>query len=837
GGELARDLELLDGALRQVLAEQEDPRLGELVERIGRVALAGRELGWSHPESDPAAAVADLDPGLRDAALRAFGLQLQLANVAEQHHRLRGRGQEPRPQETLAGAIRKLTAGGMSEPHVRGLAEQVGVDLVLTAHPTEAARRTVLSAHVRLHDLLDRLCGARTDAAGRADAERALLAEITRLWLCDEVRSTRPTVSDEIRHCLWFFETSLLDATADLAAAWDREFPGLPLPLRFGSWVGGDRDGNPYVTDDHVAIALGRARRVGLTAYAGAARELTRALGVSEQLAGASDELRASIARDDAQLPWVAAAVGERNRGEPYRHKLTAIHRRIDSELSGRDEPGYGSGQQLAEDLAVIDRSLRAHRAARVADAELARLRRQVDVFGLHLARLDLRVHARELESEPTSSMLAAAERARRRHGSASMGRLVVSGVETTGDVLRAEAAIAAAGSRLAVVPLFESIEALRAAPTVIAGLLEHPEFVRRSIAELGHVTVMVGHSDSGKEAGFLTAQWEIHLAQERLAAVARERSVPLRIFHGRGGSIGRGGGPAHAAALAQPESYPAGQIELTEQGETISFTYGLRGLAARNLESVMAAALLSAGGDPGRRLSPDLRRLLDTLSERAHDAYRELIDDPRLPAFFGQFTPVHELRLVRLGSRPASRPGAVPDLASLRAIPWVFAWTQTRMLVPAWYGVGSALAGTLEDGSELRRLRSAYDRSPFVRMVVDNVEKALAKSSRRVARLYAGLVTDPDGAPLFRALEREYELARAGVLEVTRSRDLLDRQRPLQRSIRLRNPNIDAVNAIQVQLLRRWRDPDLVEQDRAAVERPLARSVAGIAAGLRNTG
>ncbi len=352
----------------------------------------------------------------------------------------------------------------------------------------------------------------------------------------------------------------------------------------------------------------------------------------------------------------------------------------------------------------------------------------------------------------------------------------------------------------------------------------------------LGAVTVMVGYSDSGKDGGILTAQWEITRAQERLADLGRSRGIPIRYFHGRGGSVGRGGGPTHAAILAQPPAFPPGRIELTEQGETISFTYGLEALAARNLESVMAATLQAGHPSATAGHSPAQRELLERLSATAGTAYRELLDDPALPTFVREFTPLEELGLVRIGSRPARR-SQDPDLATLRAIPWVFSWTQTRMLVPAWYGVGTALAPALHDLAIRRELRELYAGSPFFRSLLNNVEMALAKSSMRVARLYRSLVHHPEGDRLYDRLEDECELARATVLEIAQARELLDRHQPVQRAIQLRNPDVDPLNALQVELLERWRDPDIGDRERLELERPLARTIAGIAAALRNTG
>ena len=689
----------------------------------------------------------------------------------------------------------------------------MSVLLVLTAHPTEAARRTVLGAQVRLADQLERLDDPWLSEADRDHAHSHIAGDIELLWQTDEVRSTRPSVDDEIRHTLWFFETSLLDAAADVAEAWEREFPSLPLPLRFGSWVGGDRDGNPYVKDEHLAMALGRARQLALRLFREQARDLTRALGMSSGLAGASQELLDSIERDERELPWVAREVGERNKYEPYRRKLTAMHRRLDSELVGRDEPGYTTAG-FRRDLDVIDASLRAHRGTRIADTKLARLRRQAQMFGLQLAQLDVRVHARDLESPELLVTLEAIAEAQRGFGEDAIRRLVVSGVESASDI--AAAAAATEPYQLAVVPLFESIDALRAAPAILGEAIDDARFGERAVGLLGAVTVMVGYSDSGKDGGILTAQWEITKAQEALAELGRSRGVPIRFFHGRGGSVGRGGGPTHAAILAQPPAFPPGRIELTEQGETISFTYGLEALAARNLESVMAATLEAAHPAAGGGHSPEQRELLEQLSLRAGSAYRELLDDPALPTFVRQFTPLEELALVRIGSRPARR-AQDPDLRALRAIPWVFSWTQTRMLVPAWYGVGTALAPALHDLDTRRELRALYSGSPFFRSLLTT--SRWRWRSRRCAwpASTARSSTTTRATASSSAWWRSASWPGATVLEIAQARELLDRHPPVQRIIQLRNPDVDPINALQVELLQRWRDPDVDDGDAAS--------------------
>jgi phosphoenolpyruvate carboxylase len=373
----------------------------------------------------------------------------------------------------------------------------------------------------------------------------------------------------------------------------------------------------------------------------------------------------------------------------------------------------------------------------------------------------------------------------------------------------------------LSVVPLFETIADLRASPGIVSELLADGR-----VARCGRLEVMVGYSDSGKDGGYLTAQWEIYRAQEELAALAAERGVQLTIFHGRGGSPGRGGGPTHAAILAQPPGHPPGRLKLTEQGETISFKYGLPGIAHRNLEAALAATLLSAFPQVvGARAPEGAHETMEELSGRAHAVYRSLVwEDPGFVDFFRAFTPIDELALLEIGSRPAKRPEGGAYLGSLRAIPWVFAWTQNRCILPAWYGCGTAFAAA--DTAELRRL---YKRWAFFRAIVENLEMTLAKSSLEISAGYLALVEDDR---LFGPIAEEHERTVAAVLEIVRAKQLLDRQPVLRRSIELRNPYVDPMNAIQVELLRRWRDGGGED-----VRRPLMRSIAGIAAALRNTG
>ncbi|HEY6016913.1 MAG TPA: phosphoenolpyruvate carboxylase, partial [Gaiellaceae bacterium] len=545
---LRANVRLLGDLLGRVLVEQEGEELLAAVELVRRLARADRD-GDRGAGAELAEVVGGLEPRAQALVLRAFGLYFQLANIAEQHHRLRRRRayeHEGRvPPESLKDAFARVEQAGVGEDELRAAVGALSVELVLTAHPTEATRRGILRAHRRIASLLRELDDPELPPSAEERVHRDLAEEVTILWQTDEVRSQRPRVADEIRHGLWFVEESFWEAAPRLLAELRERVAAADAPLRFGTWIGGDLDGNPHTGAETVEDALERARALAHELLRRDVRELARAWGMSSQLVEVDEAVGA-----------VEDVPPEQNADEAYRRRLTSIWQRL-----GAD--GFASAGELLAELDLLDASLRAHRGSRIADGGLAALRRRVEVFGLHLAKLDLRTHSRAVrEREPRLlETLAAAARLQRRHGAEALDRLIVSMTSSADDLAAAEALARDAGLTAQAVPLFETIADLRNADAVVA---EHLDRAPRKRLE-----VMVGYSDSGKDGGFLAASWEIYRAQERLAWLAGERGVELTVFHGRGGSTGRGGGPTWAAILAQPPHATAGRLKLTEQGET----------------------------------------------------------------------------------------------------------------------------------------------------------------------------------------------------------------------------------------------------------------------------
>ncbi len=879
-----RDVRLLGGVLTQVLLEQEGPELDREVERL--LAMARRRRRESSPRREAALirAVRQLPLERAEQVARALAVYFQLVNIAEQNHRLRGLRQRE-GELTLGRAARELAVRG---PALEEFLAGVSVELVVTAHPTEAVRRTVLNKHRLLARLLARLEEPGVGERERREALGELKRTVVSLWQTDELRGKRPEVLAEVEQSLFYFDAVFWELLPWVHRRLGEELglERVPTVLRFGTWVGGDRDGNPRVTAAVTWEALRRQRRLVLEKYLGELHLLAQELSVSRRLAGVSEELERSVAADQAGLPGTARRLGERFRDEPYRRKLHFVVERLRRTAEGR-AGGYGSAGEFAAQLGVMRESLLAHGGRELAAGRLAELELKVRLFGFHLARMDLREHSarhqaavaellarageeadyrdrpeeerqaileRELAnrrplvsgrleySAATAEVLAVFEvfrRAREQLDPQCVGSYLISMAHEPSDLLEVLLLAKEAGlfrpwqgeSDLDVVPLFETIPDLRAAPRRLAELCRLPSYRAQLEARGMRQEVMLGYSDSDKDGGYLTANWELFKVQRDLAALAREQGVRLKLFHGRGGAIGRGGGPTGQAILAQAPGSWAGGIKITEQGEAISANYALEGIGRHTLERVLSAALLAnlEREWPGDAPVEEWSAAMEELSERAYAAYRELYEDGAFRAYFYRATPVEEIGHLKIGSRPARRAGG-QALEELRAIPWVFAWTQSRHALPAWYGVGTALAEYAGRGG-MERLREMYRSWPFFRGMLDNLQMAMAKADLEVAAAYASLAGEP---AVYGKIRGEFQRTLAQVLAVTGQRELLEHDPALRASIRLRNPYVDPLNYLQAELLGRLRRGEEPEEECLRV---ILRSINGIAAALRNTG
>jgi phosphoenolpyruvate carboxylase len=904
-----RDIRELGVLLGRTLVRQEGPHLLDLVEHVRRLIRTDRD--------EAAALLARADPVTAANLGRAFTMYFHLANVAEQVHRARELA-AVRAQRGpwLAQAVDRIAASGVGQGEIAAGLRHLAVRPVFTAHPTEAARRTVLTKIRRIAGLLEeRDCapaGAPPDPIAARRVERRLEELIDLLWQTDELRVARPDVVDEARNAVYYFDTLHHDAVPDALEALTEELARLGVdvpvdarPLTFGSWIGGDRDGNPNVTPGATLRILDLQHEHAIRDALDLVDELRGDLSSSVRITGVTPELEASLRTDVERVPELDPRYRRLNAEEPYRLKLTFVRQKL---LNTRrrladdapHEPGrdyQGTGELLA-DLVLVRDSLLLHRGELIARGRLERAIRTIAAFGLHLATLDLREHAdahhhavgqlvdrlgdggpryADLDREQRSALLAAELRSRRplapspppldeagrqtfdtfaaargaldRYGPGVVESYIVSMCRGADDVFAAvllarEAGLVDPGAgvaRIGFVPLLETVDELRRAGDVLSEMLGDPAY-RRLVADRGDVQeVMLGYSDSNKDAGITTSQWEIHRAQRRLRDVAREHGVRLRLFHGRGGTVGRGGGPTHDAILAQPYGTLHGEIKLTEQGEVISDKYLLPSLARENLELTLAAVVeatvlhrTSRHADPTIAVYSDA---MDMVSTAAFARYRALVDDPDFPDYYFASTPVELLAELHLGSRPSRRPDAGAGLEGLRAIPWVFGWTQSRQIVPGWYGVGSGLAAAREAGLGDRLEQMSSDWS-FFGNFLSNVAMTLAKTDLELARHYVTRLVPPELHRFYETIRVEYELTVAEVLRITGSADLLADDPVLQHTLRVRDGYLAPLHYLQVALMERWRADRRAGRDSdPAVARALLLTVNGIAAGLRNTG
>ncbi|MCK8504139.1 phosphoenolpyruvate carboxylase [Myxococcus fulvus] len=880
---LRRDVRLLGRLLGEVLVEQEGQDLFDLEEEVRRLAIQRRR----GPVAGRRASAAELAEILKrlplertEPVLRAFSVYFQLVNLAEQHHRIRraraySSAESTTPQRgSLEATMLSLKDAGIPATRVREALRQMHVTLTLTAHPTQAVRRTLLEKLYRMASLLEERDRCELTPRESAANVESLREEITTLWQTDELRRERPTVGDEVKNALWYVEEVIAEQISELPELLDWAFErayGEPLgqvdtPVRVHSWVGGDMDGNPLVTPEVFADTLRAHRARGLRLLTQGLERLGGMLSQSERHAKPSAELIASLERDAKELPEAEQRLGPRTIGEPWRRKLRFMEERLNQALrhvlaqrTGDTGPmpasAYRTPEALLADLDLLSRSLEEAKAAKSGLRQVRRMRERVLALGLSLAELEARVPAEDAVSAAASldaggpapseggkRLLAVLEKLREAQaeaGEPACRTLILSMASTAEDVLAAFKCLKLTGlwdeqrgcATVDVVPLFEQLGALDGGPDVLRTLFANAEY-RKHVDARGFQEVMVGYSDSGKEVGLLAASAALYRAQVALTEAAAQSGVPLRLFHGRGESVARGGGPAQEAILALPPGAVAGGYKATEQGEALDHKYARPELARRTLELILGGVLphlLDAQPRPTPEDEKTFRATFDTLAETGRKAYRALVwEDPRFLEFFTTATPVEEISALPIGSRPSKRKAG--GLESLRAIPWVFAWTQNRAIVPGWYGVGSALEAFSKEPGGPALLKRMYRQWPFFKAVIDNVTMVLAKSDMAIAGRYAALAPASTKA-LWRRIQQEHRRTRRQVKRLTGEGKLLDNNPQLQRAIALRNPYVDPMSFLQVELLRRKRESD------CDCDRPLLLSLNGIAAGMRNTG
>ena len=920
---LIEDIRLLGRILGDVIREQDGVAAYELVEQVRQLSVAFRRDADHEADRQLKKLLKSLSADQTVSVIRAFTYFSHLANLAEDRHHIRRRALHERAGNTQEGsigvALARLRWAGIAPADIAQTLAQSYVAPVLTAHPTEVQRHSILSAERDIAQLL----AARDDISERAqlynsardaltpralaDNEAQLRARVAQLWQTRLLRYSRLTVADEIENALTYYEATFLREIPKLYAELERELGEERVAsfLRMGQWIGGDRDGNPNVTADSLQLALRRQAEVALRHYLTEVHYLGAELSLSAHLVRLTPEMQALAER--------SPDTNEHRRDEPYRRALTGIYARLAASLktlTGGDaarhavapQNGYGDAAQFLADLQVIDRSLRSHHGGPLAAQRLHPLIRAVQVFGFHLATVDLRQSSDQHElvvaellatarlepdysrlSEPakqallvrlledarplrvvgaqysahTESELAIFETARRMretYGAEAIRHYIISHTETVSDLLEALLLQKEIGlmrgtldsdgrADLIVVPLFETIEDLHNAAPIMRAYYQLPGIAALVQRSGGEQDIMLGYSDSNKDGGIFTSNWELYRAEialvELFDELAASHGIRLRMFHGRGGTVGRGGGPSYQAILAQPPGTVRGQIRLTEQGEVIASKYANPEIGRRNLETLVAATLEATLLQPTKSATPAFLAAAAQLSQASMAAYRKLVyGTPGFTAYFFGSTPIREIAELNIGSRPASRKSS-QKIEDLRAIPWGFSWGQCRLTLPGWYGFGSAVQDFLqqpgkEPKAQLALLQRMYRQWPFFRTLLSNMDMVLAKSDLALASRYSELVSDTRvRRRIFEAIEAEWQRTAQALAQITGDQERLAHNAALARSIRHRFPYIDPLHHLQVELVRRWR----AGQGDDRVQTGIHISINGIAAGLRNTG
>ena len=913
---LSRDIHLLGDTLGDILRRFEGADIFDLEERIRHLAKSWRTSGDATTFCALAEICASLTTEQAFPILKAFTTYFHLVNLAEEHHRARvlrereARAPDRPLSDSIAEAIFRLRDRGLSAAQMQRLLDQLHVELVFTAHPTESKRRSIIEKLRSISQSLYRLETEQLLPREREVLLSEIRTQIALLWLTDEVRARRPEVIDEVKNGLWYFTETLFHVVPEiyrsLRRALERAYPGhafrIPPFLQFGSWIGGDRDGNPYVTTEVTETTFHLHSNLARQHHYDRLVQLIRRLSLAENRVScqARRHLQTIV---QAVAEEAATTLHRRNPREPYRQALSLMALRLHPpnpdplvEAPQVSVRPYTNTDEVLTDLGRVAEALTTDGYHELVATCVEPFMEAVATFGLHTARLDIRQHSSVHEhvvaevlaltgvtsrypalsesqrrdllehlltrvtplsqeilnhsslSSTTRDMLALFQLLQRmcNHQPEAVGYYLISMSQEVSDVLEVLLLAAWTGlydpqhgrSQLDIAPLFETISDLDRAADVLTALFCSPAYARHLASRRRHQVVQLGYSDSTKDGGYLAANWALYKAQQALAAVARQHRVQLTFFHGRGGAIGRGGGPTHRAILGLPPGTLEGRLRLTEQGEVIFDRFSHPLIAWRYLEQVIGAVLEVSGGlvcEP----EPEACEAMDTMAAVALRTYRALIHGtPGFLTYFQQATPIDVITELTLGSRPARRTGQ-PTLEDLRAIPWVFAWMQSRHTLPGWYGLGTALLEYMWSTPRgLATLQQLYRTWPFFRAVIDNAQMALGKADMPIAEQYARLVTDPQVRQrIFRAIITEYLRTREAILAVTGQKDLLDNEPVLQRAIRLRNPYVDPLNLIQIGLLQRFRSLPPDSEEREQVLHALRLSIVGIASGLKNTG
>jgi phosphoenolpyruvate carboxylase len=899
---LQSDVDELARSLGRVVTRIEGQETFETVEKLRRLAKASR-VGQTTAGRQLATAVAKLDPTQAYNQAMAFTLYFELVNLAEENfriallrerrvNRMNAAHRDEPMRESIEAALAELKRRGVGPRELQALLDSLHIELVFTAHPTESKRRTLLTKLQRLGEVLRQ----REHPAFATDLSvldvGSVEREIASLWLTDRSRVERPEVTDEARTGLWYFDTTLFDTLPrlyeDMERALARYYPTVKAPRRwltFGSWIGGDRDGNPNVTAAVTKEILGFHRRLALEKLRLGAHKLSRALTVSDRRDTVVPALTRTL-REDLHLSSHLEEMGKRYPHEPYRLLLGVLRERLAQAGREAGEFDVASEQALldratvAETLETIRASLAAGRGALLTEGDLETTQRQAEIFGLHTARMDLRQHSSQHEltvgeilkrpdfaklgetekrmllleqieaakkfsaeqiagfSKETRHILeplALAARVIERYGRDPLGIYIISMTDDVSDLLEVELLQKLTGVELPIAPLFETLDDLDRAPQILRDYFALPGRMRPA-----HQHVMIGYSDSNKDCGYITANWALYKAQEAIVAVCHQHAVKVTLFHGRGGSIARGGGPAAKAILAQPVGLRDGEIRITEQGEVLSTRYHEPDLAHRILEQMAYGVLLGAHAAQSEpRLPPEWRETMESMSRAGFETYKARVhEDPEFLAFWREATPIDEIANLRIGSRPTFRKPS-QSVSDLRAIPWVFSWMQSRFNFPGWFGLGAALESQLKQANGRKCLRAMYRDWPFFQTLIDNAQLTMRKADIGIASLYAGLVRDPKvRRRIFGMLKAEFARTEKAILAITGEKQLLASEPVLQRSVALRNPYIDPLNYLQVEMLRRLRDgKNRPSAETDAIRAVVELTINGISAGLKNTG